>query len=41
MELILKILEQNARLSVEDLVAMLDKEPAEVAALLDEAAPKG
>ena len=41
MELILKILEQNARLSVEDLAAMLDKEPAEVAALLDEAARKG
>lgn len=41
MELILKILEKNARLSVEDLAAMLDKAPEEVAALLDEAARKG
>ena len=33
MEQLLKILEDNARMSVEDIAAMLNKSPAEVAAL--------
>ena len=41
MEQILKLLEKNARLSVEDLAAMLDMPTQEVAALLDEARAKG
>lgn len=41
MEELLHILEKNARLPVEDIAAMLDKTPAEVAAMMDEAAEKG
>ena len=41
MEQILKLLEKNARLSVEDLAAMLDMPTQEVAAMLDEARAKG
>ena len=41
MEQILKLLEQNARLSAEDLAAMLDKPVEEIAAMLDMAAEKG
>jgi DNA-binding Lrp family transcriptional regulator len=41
MEELLHILEKNARLPLEDLAAMLDKTPQEVAALMDEAATKG
>lgn len=37
MERLLKLLEQNGRLSVEDLAAMLDTTPAEVARQMDEA----
>ncbi len=37
MERLLKILEQNGRLSAEDLAAMLDRTPAEVARQMDEA----
>lgn len=37
MERLLKLLEQNGRLSVEDLAAMLDTAPAEVARQMDEA----
>lgn len=37
MERLLKLLEQNGRLSVEDLAAMLDRTPAEVARQMDEA----
>ena len=35
MEQLLKILEDNARMSVEDIAAMLNKSPAEVAAMID------
>ena len=41
MEQLLRILEKNARLPIEDIAAMLDKTPAEVAAMMDEAAAKG
>ena len=41
MELLLKILENNARLPIEDIAAMLDKTPAEVAALIDKARAEG
>lgn len=41
MEELLRILEKNARLPIEDIAAMLDKTPAEVAAMMDEAAAKG
>lgn len=41
MEELLHILEKNARLSVEDIAAMMDKTPVEVAAMMDEAAEKG
>lgn len=41
MEELLHILEKNARLPVEDIAAMMDKTPAEVAAMMDEAAEKG
>lgn len=41
MEQILKLLEKNARLTAEDLAAMLDKTSEEVGAMLDEAARKG
>ena len=41
MEELLRILEKNARLPLEDIAAMLDKTPAETAALMDEAADKG
>ena len=34
MEQLLKILEDNARMSVEDIAAMLNKSPAEVAAMI-------
>ena len=41
MEQLLKLLENNARLPLEDLAAMLDRPVEEVAALMDEAAAKG
>lgn len=41
MEELLHILERNARLSLEDIAAMLDKTPAQIAAMMDEAAAKG
>lgn len=41
MEELLRILEKNARLPLEDLAAMLDRPAAEVAAMMDEAAAKG
>ena len=41
MEQLLKILEDNARMSVEDIAAMLNKSPAEVAAMLDLQDPRG
>ena len=41
MEQLLRILEKNARLPIEDIAAMLDKTPAEVATMMDEAAAKG
>lgn len=41
MEELLHILEKNARLPVEDIAAMMDKTPAEVAAMMDEATEKG
>ena len=41
MEQLLKLLENNARLPLEDIAAMLDKPVDEVAALMDEAAAKG
>ena len=41
MEQLLRILETNARLPLEDIAAMLDTTPAAVAALMDEAAAKG
>ena len=41
MEELLRILENNARLPVEDLAAMLNKTPAEVAGMMDEARAGG
>lgn len=41
MERLLKLLENNARLPVEDIAAMLDKSPAEVAAMMDLAKAQG
>jgi len=41
MEELLRILEKNARLPVEDIAAMMGKTPVEVAAMMDEAAEKG
>lgn len=41
MERLLKLLEENARLTAEDLAAMLDITPAQVAAQLDDYAAKG
>ena len=41
MEELLRILEKNCRLPIEDIAAMLDKTPTEVAAMLDEALEKG
>ena len=41
MEQLLKILEDNARLSVEDIATMLNKSPAEVAAMIDLARAQG
>ena len=41
MEHLLKLLETNARLPLEDLAAMLDKTPAEVSAMMDEARARG
>ena len=40
MEELLRILEKNARMPIEDIAAMLDKTPTEVAAMMDEAAAK-
>ena len=41
MDRILKILEDNARLPLEDIAAMVDKTPVEVAAAIDEYAKSG
>ena len=41
MEELLRILEKNARLPVEDIAAMMGKTPVEVAAMMDEAATEG
>lgn len=41
MELLLKILENNARLPIEDIAAMMNKTPAEVAAMIDQAKAEG
>lgn len=41
MEELLRILEKNGRLPIEDIAAMLDKTSTEVAAMLDEALEKG
>ena len=41
MEELLRILEKNARMPIEDIAAMLDKTPEENAAMMDEAAAKG
>ena len=41
MEQLLKILENNARLPVEDIAAMMDKSTAEVAAMIDLARAQG
>ena len=41
MEQLLKLLENNARLPLEDIAAMLDKPVEEEAALMDEATAKG
>lgn len=41
MEELLRILEKNGRLPIEDIAAMLDKAPTEVAAMMDEALEKG
>ena len=41
MEELLRILEKNARMPIEDIAAMLDKTPEEIAAMMDEAAAKG
>ena len=40
MEELLRILEKNARMPIEDIAAMLDKTPEEIAAMMDEAAAK-
>ena len=40
MEELLRILEKNARMPIEDIAAMLDKTPTEVAAMMDEATEK-
>ena len=41
MEELLRILERNARMPIEDIAAMMDKTPTEVAAMMDDAAAKG
>lgn len=41
MEELLRILEKNARLPIEDIAAMLDKSPVEVSAMMDQARAKG
>ena len=41
MEELLHILERNARMPIEDIAAMMDKTPAEVAAMMDDAAARG
>ena len=41
MEELLRILERNARMPIEDIAAMMDKTPAEVAAMMDDAAARG
>ena len=41
MEQLLKILEDNARLPIEDIATMLNKSPAEVAAMMDLARAQG
>ena len=41
MERLLKILEENARLSVEELAVMLNETPEAVAAAMDDYAKKG
>ena len=41
MEQLLKILEDNARLPIEDIATMLNKSPAEVAAMIDLARAQG
>ena len=41
MEQLLKILEDNARLPIEDIANMLNKSPAEVAAMIDLARAQG
>ena len=41
MEELLRILEKNGRLPIEDIAAMLDKTPTEVAAMLDAAVEEG
>lgn len=41
MEQLLRILENNARIPIEDIAAMLDKTPEEVAAMMDEAVANG
>ena len=41
MEQLLKLLENNARLPVEEIAAMLDKSPAEIAAMMDLAKAQG
>ena len=41
MEELLRILERNARMPIEDIAAMMDTTPTEVAAMMDDAAAKG
>lgn len=41
MEELLRILEKNARMPIEDIAAMLDTTPEQVASMMDEAAAKG
>ena len=41
MEELLRILERNARMPIEDIAAMMDKTPTEIAAMMDDAAAKG
>ena len=41
MEELLRILEKNARMPIEDIAAVLSKTPEEVAAMMDEAVAKG
>ena len=41
MEQLLKLLEDNARLPIEDIATMLNKSPAEVAAMIDLARAQG